>query len=86
MSSRDTETEVYENLVAGRFDEAKYLALESTRKPWLPEPIVRAIRAGDWYLAICELGNRLFPKMKTQLDYQRAMADRPSGVAYTHIM
>lgn len=54
-----TAREIYEDLVAGRFAQATYTALESLLRPRLSFEATRAIREGRFYEAICILGRDL---------------------------
>lgn len=55
-----TAREVYEDLVAGRFAQAAYTALESLLRPTLSFEATRAIREGRFYEAICILDRDLW--------------------------
>lgn len=54
-----TPREVYEDLVAGRFAQATYTALESLFRPALSFEATRALREKRFYDAICILDREM---------------------------
>jgi hypothetical protein len=57
-----TAQDVYDHLVAGRYDEARFVALQSSLAPWLPSAARTAIREGRWQDAICRIERDILPR------------------------
>ena len=72
-----TTEDVYDLLVASRFDDAIYAASTLGSRAWVPTRVRNALKEGRFQDAICELGLELFPKWRSREScmsaYQAAM-------------